>query len=107
MLAGGAVRTGAGAEDGPATFEMDRQLRPGASVFVRYVVAWANPDGFETQRVLDRGLVIPWAAPGFAKTDGWCTRDGNAVEPVSSPGEVVLLVHPMNRFVWAWYETWK
>jgi hypothetical protein len=94
-------------KDGVATFHIDQPISPRLSIFVWYGVACFRPEDFPTNQILDRGIVAGWAATGFSKVDGQCSAEANAIQPAQSPGEVVIYVHPQNRFVWSWEDTWR
>jgi hypothetical protein len=97
-------RTG---KDGVATFNIGQPISPRFSIFVWYGIACFRKDDFSTKQILDQGIVAGWADTGISKLDGWCAAEANATRPVQSPGEAVIFVHPQNRFVWAWEDTWR
>ena len=96
-------RTGS---DGVVAFDVD-SAHPSIDVFVWFVFACSDTGEYSTRTVLDDGVVSRWSLSGFKKTDKWCTADSQAPRQQKQPGKLVLLVHPMNRFVWSWYDTFR
>jgi len=97
-------RTGS---DGVVVFDVNQPIPPLMDVFVWWAYPCSRPEVYSTPAVLENGVVARWPPTGVKKADKWCTADPQAPRPQEQPGKVVFLVHPMNRFVWDWYDTWK
>lgn len=97
-------RTGS---DGVADFQFKGPAPPRISVFVWWVYPCSTSQDFLTQTILKDGVVAYWTHSGIKKSDRWCTADSQASQPQRQPGRVVVFIHPLNRFQYAWYDTWK
>jgi hypothetical protein len=97
-------RTGS---DGIVVFEVKNPIPPRMGVFVWWVYPCSDSKPFSTQKVLEDGVVTHWSPTAFKKANKWCTADAQAPQSQTQPGRVVFFVHPMNRFVWSWYDTWR
>ncbi|HVA17586.1 MAG TPA: hypothetical protein VMV59_07730 [Candidatus Dormibacteraeota bacterium] len=97
-------RTGA---DGIVVFDVSQPVPPLVDVFVWWAYPCTSPEIYSTHAVLDDGVVGQWPASGIKKADKWCTASPQAPSPQEQPGKIIFFIHPLNRFVWAWYDTWK
>jgi hypothetical protein len=97
-------RTGS---DGEVVFDINQSIPPLMDVLVWWAYPCSNPEVYSTPAVLEDGVVARWSRTGDRKTDEWCTADPQVPRLQEQPGKVVFFAHPMNRFVWAWYDTWK
>jgi hypothetical protein len=107
VVSNGLVVEGRTGKGGVATFEIAQPTPPRFSIFVWYAVPCFRTADFATKQVLDSGVVANWTSFGIPKLDKLCAAEPNAVHPSQSPGEVEIYVHPQNRFVWAWEDTWR
>jgi hypothetical protein len=101
-----AGKTGRTNSDGIVSFDVD-SADSSIDVFVRFVFTCSRTEEYSTRTVLDDGVVSRWSPSGFKKTDKWCSTDLQAPGLQKQPGKLILLVHPMNRFVWSWYDTFQ
>jgi hypothetical protein len=99
--------TGRTASDGVVVFEIKQPIRPVMDVFVWWAFPCSRPEAYSTQTVIEDGVIAQWPPTGIKKLDEWCTANSQATRFQRQPGKVIFMVHPMNRFVWAWYDTWK
>ncbi|MGO9337165.1 MAG: hypothetical protein ACLPY1_06625 [Terracidiphilus sp.] len=107
-VSNGLILKGRTGKDGVATFDIAQPIPPRFSIFVWYAVACFRPEDFATQQVIEKGIAsASWHFTGFPKLDKRCTPKPNAAQTVQSPGEVEVYVHPQNRFVWAWEDTFR
>jgi hypothetical protein len=97
-------RTGS---DGVLVLEVKQPVPPRMDVFVWWAYPCSFPEDFSTQEVLKEGMVGHWPPSRFKKAEKWCTADSDAPLPQRRPGEVIFFIHPMNWFVWVWYDTWE
>jgi hypothetical protein len=95
--------------DGVVTFEVSEPIPPFISVFLWY--AYTSSDTgtgvYSTRSILDDGTLASWRPTGNKKADKWCAADSNARQLQKQPGKVIIFAHPMNRFVWSWYDTFS
>jgi hypothetical protein len=96
-------RTGS---DGVVVFKVGQPVPPFMGVFVWWAYPCANPETFSARSVLDDGVIAQWSHTGIKKADEWCTADPHAPQLQRQSGTVIFFVHPMNRFVWSWYDLW-
>ncbi len=82
-----------------------------ALAYLAVEVQWAYPcesvPSYPTNKVTHDGVMTRWTTDASKKQNKWCTANTQAPEPQKRPGTIVFLVHPTNRFVWAWYDTWQ
>jgi len=97
-------RTGS---DGVVAFEVKWPVPPRMDVFIWWVYPCSGGEDFSTQEVLGGGLVAHWTPSPFKKVERWCTAGSQAPQQYSQPGKLIIFVHPMNRFVWSWYDMWR
>lgn len=97
-------RTGS---DGVVSLEVKRPVPPRIGVFIWWVYPCTDQGDFSTQEVLADGLVAHWTSSSFKKVEKWCTAELPAPQPHRQPGKLIIFVHPMNRLVWSWYNTWR
>jgi len=97
-------RTGS---DGVVVFEVKQPIPPLMDVLDWWAYPCSRPETYSTQAVLEDGEVAHWPSTGIKKADKWCTADSQAPQPQRQPGKVIFFVHPLNRFQYAWYDTWK
>jgi hypothetical protein len=93
--------------DGIAVFEVTEPVPPLIGVFVWWAYPCSRPETFSTDSVTKNGVVAQWPLTGIEKADKSCAADPRAPQPERQAGKVIFFVHPMNRFAWAWYDTWK
>jgi hypothetical protein len=93
--------------DGVVVLEVKPPVPPRMDVFVWWAYPCSIPEDFSTQEVLGDGVVAHWPLTGIKKADKWCTADSQAPQSQRQPGKVIFFIHPMNRFVWAWYDAWE
>jgi hypothetical protein len=92
--------------DGVVAFDVD-SAHHSIDVFVWFVFPCSDTEEYSTRTVLDDGVVSRWSLGSFKKTDKWCTADSQSPRLQKQPGKLILLVHPMNRFVWSWYDVFR
>ncbi len=95
--------------DGVVTFEVNEPIPPYISVFPWYAYTCSNTDtgAYSTRSILDDGILASWRLTGNKKADKWCAADSNVPQLPKQPGKVIVFVHPMNRFVWSWHDTFS
>jgi hypothetical protein len=93
--------------DGIALFEVTEPIPPLVDVFVRWAYPCSNPEAYSMQSAIQNGVVVQWTPTGIKSTDESCSASSQSVLRKRQPGEIVFFVHPMNHFVWAWYDRWK
>ena len=93
--------------DGVAAFDVDEPIPPFIDVFLWYGYTCSDKEVYSIRSILGDGVVANWRLSGYKKADKWCTADSQAPRPQEQPGKIVIFVHPMNRFVWSWYDTFR
>ncbi len=93
--------------DGVVTFELDEPIPPYIGVFLRYAYTCSDTGAYSTLSVLDDGILASRRLNGNKQAAKWCAADSNAPQLQKQPGKVIVFVHPMNRFVWSWYDTFS
>jgi hypothetical protein len=99
--------TGYTGSDGIAVFQVTEPVPPLVAVFVWWAYPCSRPENFSTESVIKDGVVAQWHLTGITKTDKSCAANPQAPQLVRQAGKVIFFVHPMNRFAWAWYDTWE
>lgn len=93
--------------DGVVTFDLNEPIPPFIDVFFWYAYPCSDKEVYSTRSILDGGVVATWHLTGYKKADKWCAADSQAPQLQEQPGKLVMFVHPMNRFVWSWYDTFR
>lgn len=93
--------------DGIVAFDFNEPIPPFIDVFLWYAYRCSDKEVYSTRSILDDGVVATWRLTGNKKADKWCAADSQAPQPQEQPGKVVIFVHPMNRLIWSWYDTFR
>jgi hypothetical protein len=98
------VHTGA---DGIATFAVSEPVLSFFRVTVRRTFPCETAPSYRTSDVIHDGVVTHWTLDKSKKQNKWCTANPHVPDLQKRPRTIVFLVHPMNRFAWAWRDTWE
>lgn len=93
--------------DGVATFQVRQPLPPLVDVVDLQAYPCSHPEEFSTREILEQGVVAQVLRSQFKKVEKWCAPDPQAPQPQRQLGQVEFFVHPLNRWQYAWYDTWR